>query len=510
MLFNSYEFIFGFFPLCVVGFFLLQRCGTAWQCRWLAAASLVFYGYWDPSSLPVLLSSLVTNYVILQRLFHCPPSNRSRWFTGGVVFNLSLLGYFKYASFLLHNANFLCSTLGLPSLPEPQSHLPIGVSFFTFTQIALLADAHQRLLVALPWDRYLTFITYFPHLIAGPILHPRQILPQLDQPSALRPSIRDLALGAITFSFGLAKKVLVADTLAPLANAGFGQLSAGMPLSPAEAWQALLAYTLQIYFDFSGYCEMAIGLSLVFGINLPINFSSPYRASSIIDFWHRWHQTLSRFLRDYLYFPLGGNRHGPVRRYRNLMLTMVIGGLWHGASWTFILWGAIHGMLLLLNHAWRALFAAAPSRRLARCYTGLTFLAVTLAWVPFRAPDLRTTIAMYGDLAQLPTSLLKFVQTKPERNTWGGHLLRSLDQLSATGFSHRETIGLLGLGLCLCFLAPPLIGRQHTNLTIESPYLDLLSKSPLFRIGLALTTALAFCASLLYLADLRPFLYFRF
>jgi D-alanyl-lipoteichoic acid acyltransferase DltB (MBOAT superfamily) len=264
--------------------------------------------------------------------------------------------------------------------------LPIGISFFTFTQIAYLVDTYQGKVKEYRFIHYLLFITYFPHLIAGPVLHHAEMMPQFDQPHTYRFSYRNLAVGLSIFAIGLAKKVLVADSLAPHASFLFDKSDA---FSLLLAWGGVLAYAFQLYFDFSGYSDMAIGISRLFGIRLPLNFDSPYKAANIIDFWRRWHMTLSRFLRDYLYVPLGGNRKGPVRRYVNLMLTMLLGGLWHGAGLNFALWGALHGAYLMLNHAWQALARrlrfplAAPAWRGASMV--LTFGAVCVAWVFFRA-----------------------------------------------------------------------------------------------------------------------------
>jgi D-alanyl-lipoteichoic acid acyltransferase DltB (MBOAT superfamily) len=289
--------------------------------------------------------------------------------------------------------------------------LPIGISFFTFTQIAFLVDTYQGKVHESRFVHYVLFVTYFPHLIAGPVLHHKEMMPQFTDCRNYSPSARNFAVGCTIFCIGLAKKVLVADNLAPYANPLFGQ-----PDSPSllVAWGGVLAYTFQLYFDFSGYSDMAIGLSRLFGIRLPLNFNSPYKAGNISEFWRRWHMTLSRFLRDYLYIPLGGNRIGRTRRYVNLMITMVLGGLWHGAGWNFIIWGALHGIYLAIHHAWlpvanRLKFALQPA--VWKCTaTLLTFLAVCVAWVFFRAPDFATALnilqGMFGSFGVgLPDTL---------------------------------------------------------------------------------------------------------
>src|SRR5262249_37293646 len=271
--------------------------------------------------------------------------------------------------------------------------LPLGISFFTFTQVAYLADVAYGHAYERNFAKYVLFVTYFPHLIAGPIMHHREMMPQFDTAMPRLSSDR-LAIGLTVFSIGLFKKVVIADFLATIADPVFAAAAKGA-VSGADAWGGTLAYSLQIYFDFSGYCDMAIGMSYLFGIVLPFNFDAPYKAQSIAEFWHRWHITLSRFLRDYLYIPLGGNRHGEARRNWNLAVTMLIGGLWHGAGWTFVIWGGLHGLFLIVNHSWLKLTARVPM--LARASEtivyyalslALTQLCVALAWVFFRAESL--------------------------------------------------------------------------------------------------------------------------
>jgi D-alanyl-lipoteichoic acid acyltransferase DltB (MBOAT superfamily) len=320
-----------------------------------------------------------------------------------IVADLCLLGYFKYANFFLDSMNAVLGTgahLG-------QIVLPLGISFFTFTQIAFLVDAWQGKAEEYSLTHYALFVTYFPHLIAGPILHHREMMPQFGLPAAYRPDYDNLSAGLTIFVIGLFKKVIIADGVAAYVAPVFDAPRAGIDLTFLEAWCGALAYTFQLYFDFSGYSDMAVGLSLMFGIRLPINFHSPYKAVNIIEFWRRWHMTLSRFLRDYLYVPLGGNRKGSARRYINLVVTMLLGGLWHGAGWTFVVWGGLHGFYLAVNHAWRALRArlghdlkrSTPWGRAAACL--VTFLAVVAGWVVFRADSLETAGAILRAMAGL-------------------------------------------------------------------------------------------------------------
>ncbi|MGI9501998.1 MAG: MBOAT family O-acyltransferase, partial [Geminicoccaceae bacterium] len=313
---------------------------------------------------------------------------------------LALLGYFKYTDFLIANVNELLGT----SLPILGIVLPIGISFYTFQQIAFLVDAYRGQVTDFTFKRYLFFITFFPQLIAGPIVHHAEILPQLAKRWRIDLT-SDLALGLFIFLIGLTKKALLADSFAGIATPIFDSADGGAVLTAQEAWVGALAYTFQIYFDFSGYSDMAIGIARMFGLRLPINFASPYKSVGIIEFWRRWHITLSRFLRDYLYIPLGGNRSGRVRRYLNLLITMLLGGIWHGAGWGFVIWGFLHGAFLMIEHGFRALFAKTPvplPRPLLRGLGwGLTFLAVILAWVPFRAVTLDGVTGMWGAMAGL-------------------------------------------------------------------------------------------------------------
>src|SRR3954471_3213528 len=392
MLFNSASFVFVYLPITWIGYLLAQRLPWARVgIAWLALASLVFYGYWNPAFVPLLAVSILLNYAAgraLEAGLGGPPGRRKRLLVAAITVNLLALGYYKYA-------NLISSSVGaLTGIAAPVFDvvLPIGISFYTFTQIAYLVDAYSGKRPEKSFVAYVLFVTFFPHLIAGPVLHHAEMMPQfLRERRAVRFT---LALeGLLFFACGLAKKVVIADSVAPAANRAFLLAESGT-LGFVDSWFGALAYTTQIYFDFSGYSDMAIGLALLFGIRLPLNFASPYKSLSIVEFWRRWHMTLSRFLRDYLYIPLGGNRHGPTRRQVNLMLTMLLGGLWHGASWTFVVWGGLHGLYLQVNHAWRHLVEKSPRLQgvLARHARGaafagwaLTFLAVVVAWVFFRA-----------------------------------------------------------------------------------------------------------------------------
>src|SRR5579872_623191 len=395
MLFNSYPFIFIFLPIVLVGYFAVNRFGRLAPVIWLAFASLVFYSFSNWQFVSLLLASIAFNYGIGWLLIARPLRTGSRlgilWL--GVGVDLLVLGIFKYAGFVAANLNALFGTAWAVNIL-----LPVGISFYTFTQIAFLVDAYRGKVGGYALPHYALFVTYFPHLIAGPILHHRDMIPQFERAEAKRPDPHLILCGLIIFAIGLFKKTCLADGIQPLVGPVFG------PGSPAfdQAWIGALAYTFQLYFDFSGYSDMAIGISLMFGIFLPLNFNSPYKATSIIDFWRRWHMTLSQFLRDYLYIPLGGNRHGSLLRYTNLMITMLLGGLWHGAAWTFVIWGALHGLYLCINHAWINYGPPIPARLQRPAGVAaflLTFLAVVVAWVFFRADSLAPALSLLSRMA---------------------------------------------------------------------------------------------------------------
>ena len=407
MLFNSYAFLLLFLPVTAIGFFRIGAYSHRLAAAWLGAASLFFYGYWNPAYVGLLLASVFFNYGTGFALAREREAGRIRRRNAilavGIGVDLALLGYYKYANFFLDTANHLLNT----GWSFQDILLPLGISFFTFTQIAFLVDAWSGKAREYNFVHYLLFVTYFPHLIAGPVLHHKEMMPQFAQAGTYRFSWDNMTIGSTIFVIGLFKKAVLADGVSPYANQVFQSADAGEKLDLFIAWGGALAYSAQLYFDFSGYSDMAIGLSRMFGIVLPLNFNSPYKATSIIDFWRRWHMTLSRFLRDYLYIPLGGNRKGAIRREFNLMATMLLGGLWHGASWNFVLWGGLHGLYLTVNHAWRTLrmrlFPASGGHGgQGRCAAWLvTFVAVVIAWVFFRAASLAGAINLFSGMAGL-------------------------------------------------------------------------------------------------------------
>lgn len=395
MLFNSYEFIFAFLPVTFfVYFYLNSKRMTILAKGFLVFASLFFYSWWNIVYLPLILSSIFFNYLMGITLSKNKEANKGFSKKSILIFaitsNLALLGYFKYTNFFLENFNGIFGS----NIPLQHIILPLGISFFTFTQIAFLVDTYKNEVKEFDLVRYMLFVTYFPHLLAGPILHHKEMMPQFANLKNSVINYRNIAIGLFIFSIGLFKKVIIADTFAVWATAGFDTATT---LNLFEAWATSLSYTFQLYFDFSGYTDMAIGISLMFNIKLPINFNSPYKALNIQDFWRRWHMTLSRFLRDYIYIPLGGNKISSFRTYVNLLATFVIGGLWHGAGWTFIFWGFLHGMALIIHRVWTNLGF--------KMYTWLawfiTFNFVNIAWIFFRAKNWEDAIKVLKGMVGL-------------------------------------------------------------------------------------------------------------
>ena len=511
MLFNSFSFLLFFLPAMLLGFFVLARFQHRAAAGWLTLGSLFFYGWWDVRYLPLLLASILFNYVIgtaIARSQAAAQSTRARrLLQAGIVADLALLAYFKYCNFFLDNLEWLAGR----ELSDLQVILPIGISFFTFTQIAFLVDTYRREVQEYDLVHYGLFVTYFPHLIAGPVLHHKEMMPQFRSPAPYRLSSENLVVGLTIFSFGLFKKVLLADNLALYVKPVF---DAQADLNCIDAWTASLAYCLQIYFDFSGYSDMAIGLSRLFGIQLPLNFNSPYQAINISEFWRRWHMTLSRFLRDYLYIPLGGNRHGTTRRYANLATTMLLGGLWHGAGWTYVIWGGLHGMYLVIHQMWQQ-WRGPRTRPAGRWRRGgsmlLTFIAVVFAWVFFRA----TTAAQALDIVQAMVGGVGL--TLPP--AWHDSLAPALGSLGPTLLHSGEVAALqdqrlvwIIAGLCWVWFAPNTQRVMHRF----APALDVQAEpvAPLWEwrpaAKWALLSALLLSCALLNLTQISDFLYFQF
>jgi alginate O-acetyltransferase complex protein AlgI len=387
MLFNSATFVFLFLPAVLLGLYIIGRLGTRrFALVFLVVVSGVFYGWFKAIYLPLLAILTAFNYLCGRKLSRNCEKGKQRpvLLAFGIAVNLGVLAYFKYMNFFIENLNGLLAT----HFSIGTVLLPIGISFFIFQKIAYLADSYKGETSSYTPLEFACFVMYFPQLIAGPIVHHSELIPQLRQ--RLQITATDLSAGLCLFTLGLLKKVILADPLAHFSDTLFNVANVGQGQPLILSWSAAIGFSLQIYFDFSGYTDMALGLALMMGIRLPLNFNSPYQAPNIVDFWRRWHMTLSRFLRDYLYIPLGGNRRGERRRYVNLMLTMLLGGLWHGAGWTFVAWGGLHGFYLIINHGWeraKTNLGFRKSTRVTRAIGRLTtFLAVVIAWVFFRAP----------------------------------------------------------------------------------------------------------------------------
>lgn len=393
MLFNSYIFIFAFLPITIIVFFGLSKWHLIKYARlWMVIASLFFYAYWKPEYLPLLVVSITCNYLIGHQIDRLKPRSiaAKSILLFGILINLSILGYYKYANFFVSSLNQLFQI----DLPKTTVILPLAISFYTFTQIAYLVDAYRGETKEENYDfiTYCLFVCFFPQLIAGPILRHNELIPQFHKLRNFIFSHKKASLGLTLFILGLSKKILIADNLSPWVASVFGNAE---QVTFMEAWIGSLSYTLQLYFDFSGYSDMAIGLGWIVNIDLPVNFNSPYKSTSIIEFWRRWHITLSNFLRDYLYISLGGNRRGELRRYINLIITMLLGGLWHGAGWTFVLWGGLHGIFLVINQIWRNFKISLP-KIIAWM---ITFLAVLISWVLFRAQSFHDAIVILSTMA---------------------------------------------------------------------------------------------------------------
>lgn len=378
MSFNSFAFILGFLPITLIVYELLIRRKRVPESKlWLVLASLFFYGYAGLSALVVLVVSMLVNYLIPVRLFP-PEGPRTRsaknWLIIGIAMNVGLLAYLKYFDFALSGLDGLVHL----SFHSPEPIMMLGISFITFQQIAFLIDAYRGQVESYGMVDYLVYITFFPKIVSGPITRYGYLVPQLQELRGL--NSENMAKGLYVFCIGLFKKVVIADTLAKLAAAGFDTTA---QLSMIEGWITSLSYTGQIYFDFSGYTDMAIGVALMLNIKLPFNFNSPYRALNIRDFWSRWHITLTKFLTDYLYIPLGGSREGELKTLRNIMITFIISGLWHGANWTFVFWGFLHGFAMIVQRLWSKLGIEIP--RLLAWFITFNFINVT--WVFFRATD---------------------------------------------------------------------------------------------------------------------------
>jgi D-alanyl-lipoteichoic acid acyltransferase DltB (MBOAT superfamily) len=480
MLFNSLEFIFYFLPIVLILFYIFSLKNRSILRPTLLVSSLVFYSYWDISYTVVFLASIVFNFYISQRILDNKITEKLRksLFVTGVVANVLLLVYYKYTLFILNNVNQLFST----NLYLPNIVLPLAISFFTFQQIAYLADCYKERNISYNFVDYALFVSFFPQLIAGPIVHHSEVMPQIKKLDSLK--LQNFNKGLFVFLMGLFKKVVVADYFAKIANLGFNFDGS---LTFYDSWVSSLSYTIQLYFDFSGYTDMAIGLGLFFGIHIPDNFNSPYKAVNIQDFWRRWHITLSHWLRDYIYIPLGGNRSGSSRTLTNIFLTFLIGGIWHGAGWTFVVWGALHGLANLVYRLWDEHVKIKLPK-----YVGMaiTFMFANIAWVFFRATDVNVAIKMLKSMFTfdnliLPAGLARFASYLPFAE-FGLH--------SPVTQTSIKTLLVLIIVLLSCFFIPN-SKTLRKNFKTNYKYLLLLA---------------VFTVSLLFINDASEFIYFQF
>lgn len=477
MVFSSLRF---FLFLALILSFLAIPLGRRRKKIGLCLASCLFYAAWDYRYLILLLLISGIDFYCAARISATDHDRTRRaWLVLSVVTNLGLLAYFKYADFFLDNANTLLQGSG-HHLPLLRVFLPAGISFYTFKSMSYTIDVYRRVITPVrSLVEYAMFVTFFPDLIAGPIVRASVFLPQLDRDPG--PTFVRLRNGASIFIIGLGKKLLVADQCAVVADAVFASPASW---SCFDAWCGLIAYSLQIYCDFSGYSDMAIGTAQMIGYDLPENFRMPYIAANVADFWHRWHVTLSEWLRDYLYIPLGGNRKGTTRTYVNLIVTMLLGGLWHGASWNFVLWGFLHGAALAAHRLWRSMF---PASRLPRAVsTPLTTLFVILCWVPFRQTTWEGTRLMFAALFGLGTG----------RNVWLPAVL---------GWSLLLVVAGHIIAIRPRLLGPLDIDRSHSELSGDYPAFSIATIRGAFITAAVVLTIYFFGA-----AATSPFIYFRF
>jgi len=485
LLFNSFEFIFLFLPICFLGYFLLVHRQAHRKAKlWLALASLFYYSWWKVSYLPLILGSMVFNYYIGNRLTKVENHNLKTklvlWFA--VLSNLALLGYFKYSDFLIENINQAFSS----SIDLLHLALPLAISFFTFQQIAYIVDSYQGETKEYDFLNYMVFVSFFPQLIAGPIVHHKEMMPQFEDSGNQRLKLQNVCLGLFIFSIGLFKKVVIADTFAKWATIGYDH---SVSLTLVEAWVTSLSYSLQLYFDFCGYTDMAMGAAFLFNIELPPNFNSPYKATSIQDFWRRWHMTLSRFLRDYIYIPLGGNRKAEFRTLNNLMTTFLLGGLWHGAGWTFIFWGFLHGAGLIVHRVWNGF-----GYRLPKWIAWfVTFQFVNIAWVFFRATSWSDAIKVLKGMAGMNGVIL------PEKLAGPLQFLGQWNIQFSAG-NYPELMSKTTLLLIFVFLV--VVGWFKNSLELKDEF-QINFKTVLF-------SAFFFVVAVLSMNRLSAFLYFNF
>lgn len=519
MLFHEPAFLFAFLPLTLALYLILRqsvRQETAVIA--LSAASLAFYGWWDIRFVPLLIGSILSNFLLGKRLQSAQPQTKltKSLLAFGILGNLACLLLYKYLTFITEIIN----GFGIITLPIVRLDLPLGISFFTFLQIAYLVDCSRGQTKETKFAPYFLFVTFFPHLVAGPLIHHGEMIPQFNRKSSNLGE--DISVGLTIFAIGLFKKIVLAEQMAAWSDSMFDGAAAGIPPTFIEGWIGAFCFTFQIYFDFSGYSDMAIGLSRMFGVRLPVNFASPYKAVDIIDFWRRWHITLSRFFRDYLYIPLGGSQLGRIRRYGNLMIVMVLAGLWHGANWKFMLWGSLHGLYLMVNHGWQSSWRKLGMRGspLPTWFSlGLTFVAVVVAWVPFRADSLDTAVVIYKGMIGSNGVVLPAQYS----SLFGGFLAEAIRFGVSFGavpaYGGRWQLVWLLVCLALVWLAPnsqeimhrytPALGADMGR-NVSSPFIRWLTWQPSRLTGLGVGIVTAYLCFRALQGRPGEFIYFQF
>lgn len=483
MLFNSYEFIFLFLPIVLIVYFNLNRFGKYNIAKgWLVVASLYFYSYFNKKYLILIVVSILVNYYIGNMLNNKKGIEsylqRKSLLILGVIFNLGILGYYKYYDFFVENINYIFKT----NIPLLYLLLPLGISFFTFQQLSFVIDSYYRKNLQYDFLSYSLFVTFFPQLIAGPIVLPTEMLPQFENEKNKLINYENMNRGLYLFSIGLAKKVIIADSIASFANAGFDMMES---LNFIEAWLTSISYTMQLYFDFSGYCDMAMGIGLMFNIVLSINFNSPYKSTNIQEFWQKWHMTLGRFMMNYLYIPLGGNRHGKRRTLINLLIVFLASGIWHGAGWNFIIWGGLHGLGILIHRMWKS--SGRKMNKLIGWF--ITFNYVNLLWIFFRAETIDEAIKIIKgmfDISQLKNINLLLNDCKE---------FFDYTKEITNGLGNIQNIILIPLGIIILFFLKNSIKKC-----------DKFKKSVICYSE----TIIYFTISVLFLSGMSTFLYFNF
>ena len=482
MLFNSYEFIFLFLPITLITYFLLNKFNKNMLAKsWLVIASLYFYSYFNKSYLILIIVSILVNYFIGTELSMKTNNviRRKVLLIFGIIFNLGALGYFKYYDFFIENINYIFKT----NFNLLHIMLPLGISFFTFQQLSYVVDNYHRKSLNYDFLSYCLFVTFFPQLIAGPIVLAAEMLPQFENEKNKKVNWENMNRGLYIFSIGLAKKVIIADTISHFANAGFDMMES---LNFAEAWLTSVSYTLQLYFDFSGYCDMAMGIGMMFNIILPINFNSPYKSTDIQEFWRKWHITLGKFMTNYLYIPLGGNRKGELKTLRNLFIVFLASGIWHGAGWNFIIWGMLHGICILIHRIWKN-----TGKKLSKLIGWvITINLVNIFWVFFRAKDLQSAVKVLRGMADIPNLI---------------YMMTHLGKIKEMTLEFRQlSIGNLGTINNICILLISMMMIFFLKNSFEINKLFFPNKKFLFKIYLYLFI------SLFFMTNISDFLYFNF